>query len=325
VLLWAYIKNRIKKSWTFILVAALILIDMWPVNKRYLNNDNFVHKSLVEKPYMPTKADSYILNDKTPYFRVINLTEDFDKSARTSYFHKNVGGYHGAKMRRYQELVDYQLSGEKEQFITLLGNRPTNMALNLSLVQNKVLNMLNTRYYIYSPDADPLINRNALGNAWFVENYKFVENADQEITALNDFNPKQLAVIDKKFQPHLDGYNIGTDTAGFIKLTDYTPDKLSYKYKVSRDQLTVFSEIYYDKGWTAYIDGKAIPHFRANYVLRAMILPAGEHDLVFEFKPRSYYLGEKVSLISSLLLLILLAGMLGRESYLYFRRNKQIA
>jgi hypothetical protein len=297
---------------------------MWPVAKRYLNNDDFVRKSLAEKPFNQTKADSYILKDKTLYYRVFDLTEDIDKSARTSYFHKNIGGYHGAKLRRYQELVDYQVSNEKEQFVTLLKNRPTNLALNLSLVQNKVLNMLNARYYIYSPDADALINYNALGNAWFVPDYKLVENADLEITALNDFDPKRTAIVNKQFGQYLDGFTKGADTTGFINLTDYKPDKLTFSYKTIKDQLTVFSDIYYEKGWKAYVDGKLTPHFRANYVLRAMVLPAGKHTLIFEFRPRSYYLGEKISLISSLFLLIIIVGMIGREVYDYTKKNKLI-
>jgi hypothetical protein len=324
LLLWAYIKNKVKKPYAFILLIALVLIDMWPVAKRYLNNDDFVRKSLAEKPFNQTKADSYILKDKTLYYRVFDLTEDIDKSARTSYFHKNIGGYHGAKLRRYQELVDYQVSNEKEQFVTLLNNRPTNLALNLSLVQNKVLNMLNARYYIYSPDADALINYNALGNAWFVPDYKLVENADLEITALNDFDPKRTAIVNKQFRQYLNGFTKGADTTGFVKLTDYKPDKLTYSYKTSKDQLTVFSDIYYEKGWKAFVDGKLTPHFRANYVLRAMVLPAGEHTLIFEFRPKSYYLGEKISLISSLFLLIVIAGMIGREVYNYSKKNKLI-
>ncbi|MCK4677191.1 MAG: YfhO family protein [Bacteroidales bacterium] len=306
LLLWSYLTGKLKEKYLFPIIIILILVDMWSINKRYLNNENFIPKSMAEVPFNQTKADLKILKDTDISFRVFNLLEPFDKSARTSYFHKNIGGYHGAKFRRYQELVDYQLSGEREQFITLLSNRPDNLALNVGLMQLKVFNMLNTKYIIYDFDSDPLINNFALGNAWFVSNYQIVDNADAEITALNDFYPATTAIIDRRFNEYLVEYRNGVDSAGQIELTDYKPNYLTYQYNTVKDQLTLFSEIFYDKGWKAYVDGQEVPHFRANYILRAMILPAGEHTLEFEFKPRAYYLGGQISLAASIILILLI-------------------
>ena len=321
-LVYLFVKKKIKPGLAVFILSVLFLLDMWPVNKRYLNNDNFDRKANVEFPFKETLADTEILKDETLYFRVYNLSEPFDKSARTSYFHKNIGGYHGAKFRRYQELIDYQLTGEREEFVKLLSNSPTNLAMNASLMQMKIFNMLNTRYFIYNLDAPPLINYNALGNAWFVPGFEIVINADREMTALNDFNPQYQAIINQEFEPYLEGYANGYDSAGYINLTTYIPDHLTYEYSLNRDQLTLFSEIYYKKGWQAYVDGEPIPYFRANYVLRAAILPAGEHTFEFIFEPRSFYVGYEISFISSLFLIGLILFYLMRKLYINFVARK---
>jgi hypothetical protein len=262
---------------------------MFTIDKRYLNNDNFTSKSRVETPFEPTAADLQIMQDQDPDYRVLNLTVEPLSDASTSYFHKSLGGYHGAKLRRYQELFETHI--EKN-----------NMA---------VINMLNTRYVIV-PDQNkqPMAQRNpeALGNAWFVNSYSFVDNADQELNALTNFNPANTAIIDKVFGSELKSYTPGRDTTDMIRLTDYKPNDLTYKYRTKNNGLAVFSEIYYPKGWNAYVDGKLIPHFRANYVLRAMVLPAGEHSVEFKFEPRVYLVGEQVSRISSVILLLLVAA-----------------
>jgi uncharacterized membrane protein YfhO len=179
--------------------------------------------------------------------------------------------------------------------------------------------MLNTKYIIYEPARSPLINNSALGNAWFVENYKIVDNADKEIAALNNFNPDKIAIIDKRFEDNLKGKEIRNDTLSVIKLIEYQPNHLVYSSKSSADQLAVFSEIYYDKGWNAYIDGKPAPYFRTDYVLRAMIVPAGDHTIEFKFEPRVYKIGENISLISSILLILLLIGGLYYETRKIFK------
>ncbi len=287
--LWLVINKKLKKEYAYIGLIVFILGDMFTIAKRYLNNDSFTSKSRVETPYEPSPADLQILADKDPDYRVLNLTVSPMMDASTSYFHKSLGGYHGAKLRRYQELFETHV--EKN-----------NMA---------VLNMLNTRYVII-PDQNkqPMAQQNpqAMGNAWFVNEYKFVENADQELAALNGFDPSRTAVVDKKFREELKSWVPAKDTLDYIRLTDYLPNDLKYKYKSKNSGLAVFSEIYYPKGWNAYVDGIPAPHFRANYVLRAMILPAGEHSVEFKFEPRAYYLGEKISLISSIILILLVVA-----------------
>ena len=305
------------------LFGALLLIDMWPVNKRYLDKDNFERKKNMEVPFEKSFADEKILEDQALSYRVFYLGEQIDKSARTAYFHKSIAGYHGAKFRRFQELVDYQLTPERDGFVQLLSNQPDNFALNVALRQLKNLNMLNTKYIIYDLNSEPLVNYNALGNAWFVNEHMLVRDADEEITALNNYDPATQAIVDQRFNDQLAGYEEGIDSTGYILLNGYTPKHLTYDYKLDRDQMTIFSEIYYDKGWNAYIDGEIHPHFRANWLLRGMVLPAGEHTLEFKFEPRSYFISEKVSMAASWLLLLVIIGGLVREFMLYRKKESQ--
>jgi len=287
--LWLVINKKLKKEYAYIGLIVFVLGDMFTIAKRYLNNDSFVSKSRVETPFEPSAADQQILADKDPDYRVLNLTVSPLMDASTSYFHKSLGGYHGAKLRRYQELFETHI--EKQ-----------NMA---------VINMLNTRYVIV-PDQNkqPMAQQNpqAMGNAWFVNEYKLVDNADQELAALSGFDPSKTAVVDKSFNNDLKTWTPAKDTLDFIRLTEYKPNDLKYNYKSKNAGLAVFSEIYYPKGWNAYVDGVITPHFRADYVLRAMVLPAGEHKVEFRFEPRAYYLGEKVSMISSIVLILLILG-----------------
>jgi hypothetical protein len=303
--IFAFLHNKIKKEYAYFLIAALILVDMFPVAKRYLNSESFTSKSKVETPYMPTPADEQILQDKTPDFRVLNLTVETFNDASTSYFHKSLGGYHGAKLRRYQELFD---AGVQKDIQVFAGSMKTD--------STPVINMLNTKYIII-PDNNrqPAVypNRNALGNAWFVNDLKIVENADAELSSIRNFNPSNTAIINKKFTDELKGYTPARDSSDFIRLLRYAPDTLKYNYRSKNTGLAVFSEIYYPKGWNAYVDGKLTPHFQTDYVLRAMILPAGEHNVEFRFEPLVYRLGEKISLISSILLILVVIGLTAAE------------
>lgn len=292
--LWLTISGKLKKNYAMIAFIVLILIDLWPVNKRYVNNDDFMASSRIDEVFTMTAADERILQDKDPYYRVLNLTVDPFADATTSYYHKSVGGYHGAKLRRYQELFDTQLKA---------GNF-------------KVINMLNAKYVIQQDnDKQPVAipNREALGNAWFVSAYKMVNNADEELNSLKTFEPDSVAIIDKRFESQVKGLTLSPDSAAFIRLTSYEPNHLSYESKAASQQLAVFSDIYYDKGWNAYVDGKPVPHFRADFVLRAMVVPPGTHKIEFKFEPRSYFLGEKISLASSLLIVLLVIGGLAYE------------
>jgi hypothetical protein len=309
---FAYLK-RLKFNVFVVLLSLLLLADMWPVNKRYLNSKAFVSKKEDKNPFTATTADRIILTDKDPDFRVLNLTVSPLQDGSTSWFHKSLGGYHGAKMRRYQELYDHYIQNEIMDLITTLQKRPLPEALDSTLATSTALNMMNTRYIIYNTEAPPIVNRNKLGNAWFVHSIRTVGNADEEIADLAGLSLRNEAIVDKRFSEYLKGVPIVPDTSGRILLTEYRPNDLKYVSNASSEQFAVFSEIYYDKGWQAYIDGNPAPHFRANYILRAMKIPAGNHTIEFKFHPKSYFMGEKISLASSFILVLLIAGMVWLE------------
>jgi len=286
--LWLFLKNTLKSQYVIIIVGVLVLADMWTVNKRYLNDDNFARKRKVEIPYQATQADQQILRDKDPNFRVFNQSVSTFNDASTSYFHKSIGGYHGAKLKRYQELIENHIA-------------KGNMA---------VLNMLNTKYFI-TPKGQAQQNPGAMGNAWFINEINTVANADAEIASLNGFNPANTAIVDVRFSEQMiDGLdNVGTS----ITLTEYKPNYLKYNSTSSKNGIAIFSEIYYDKGWNAYVDGELKPHFRANYVLRGMQIPAGNHVVEFKFEPAVYLVSERIALASSVVLLLLLAFVSVKE------------
>ncbi|MBT3385015.1 MAG: YfhO family protein [Prolixibacteraceae bacterium] len=296
--------KKIKTNLFIGLLGLLILIDLWSVDKRYLNNGNFVSKREAANPFPEMPADRAILQDKDLNYRVLPLQNPF-MDARASYYHKNVGGYHAAKLRRYQEVIENHLSPEMQVMVTGL---QSGSAVDSVFGQTPVINMLNTRYIIYDLNQGPIRNPLAFGNAWFVNDYKIVENADEEIAALKRINPALETTIDKRFSGFVDGKKFNKDLNGNIELIEYEPNYLKYKAKTSSEQLAVFSEIYYDKGWNAFIDGEKVPHFRVNYILRAMILPAGEHIVEFKFEPKSYFTGNKISFASSILLMLAIAG-----------------
>lgn len=317
-LLWAFVSGKIAKKYVLIALPLLLLADMWPVNKRYLNNDDFEKKNVTERPHKATTADQFILKDKQLYFRVFNLTERMDQSARTSYFHKNLGGYHGAKFRRYQEMIDIPFAAERKIIVDALSQaNATPQSIFDAFSRIPALNMLNTKYLIYDNNADPLLNPYALGNAWFVKDIRVVPDADAEIEALSGFNPDSLAIVDQRFSGYLSSHPLQPGQPGTIELKKYSPNKLTYSYDAPSDQFAVFSEIYYDKGWNAYVDGKKVPHIRVNFVLRGMVLPSGSHDLEFRFEPRSYFAGQNISLVSSLLILLMGLGY----AYLKYRKT----
>ena len=288
--LWFHLKGKLKKTPLIIALTFLVLCDVWVVNKRYLNNDNFKSKRKVIQPYTPTNADNQILSDSDPNFRVYNTTVSPFNDASTSYFHKSIGGYHGAKLRRYQELIDNHISKGNMQ----------------------VFNMLNTKYFIVKGQNGPVaqLNPAALGNAWFVEDIIKAENADKEIEMLGQITTAKQVVVDIRYDTP---ENISFDSTASITLSSYRANHLTYESKSSSEQFAVFSEIFYDKGWNAYIDGKLVPHVRANYVLRAMSIPAGSHKVEFKFEPSTYYTGEKISLASSSILILMLIFVLYKE------------
>jgi hypothetical protein len=302
--LWAYWNNKLKGQYAIVLWVALVIGDMMPVNKKYFSNANFSSTKAVSVPFQKMPADLEILKDKDLYYRVLNLQNPF-ADGRTPYFHKSLGGYHGAKMKRYNELITYGIDPEIQLFKTKAqSSNSIDSLMNLL----PIINMLNTKYFIYDLNSPPLPNPHALGNAWLVKEVKIVSNANEEISSLDKFDPKTTAIVNKNSEKELNGYQSGPGE-GEIKLTEYQPNYLKYDATVnSSAQLAVFSEIYYPKGWKSFIDGKETEHIQVDYVLRGMIIPAGKHQIEFKFEPSSYYLGNKVSLASSVLLLLAIAG-----------------
>ena len=286
--LFFFLKHKVSSNNVILIFAVLLLFDMWTINKRYLNDSHFIRSSKVKIPYKASQADNFILSDNDPNFRVFNQSVSTFNDASTSYFHKSIGGYHGAKLKRYQELIDSHISKGNMQ----------------------VLNMLNTKYFILQ---NGKVNRNpnVLGNAWFIKDTKIVENADDEILALNNFDASSIAIIDKRFKSLIKEFS--SDSLSSIKLDEYQPNYLKYSSSSKENQIAVFSEVYYDKGWNSYIDGELVSHFRANYILRAMNIPKGNHTIEFRFEPEIFKIGERISLASSILLIFSLIFVSVRE------------
>jgi hypothetical protein len=292
-------------------LALLVLIDLWGIDRRYLNEKNFVSKSAYKtETFSPSVADQAILKDRHPSYRVLNLNNPFQET-KTSYYHKSIGGYHAAKLKRYQELIDHRLDWEVKQIAGSFGSRNID-TITASFAGTTALNMLNARYVIFHPEQPPLINPYAMGNGWFVDEYRLVKNADEEIAAIDALAPYRTAVVDERFESELSGLNIAADSTATIEMVAYKPDVLTYKSKSAGEQLAVLSEIYFPNGWQAYIDGKEAPHFRADWTLRAMRIPAGEHEIVFKFEPQGYYTSRHVATVSSAVLVLLLIGMVVR-------------
>ncbi|HEY3388509.1 MAG TPA: YfhO family protein, partial [Prolixibacteraceae bacterium] len=311
--IWALVEKKLKVNTAVLILGALILIDMWGVDKRYLNDANFVSEREAKNPYKATVADLEILKDKSIDYRVLNMSVGTFADASTSYYHQSIGGYHGAKMRRYQELFDFQADGEMELIRQRFPKIKSEQGMDSLFLGLNSLNMLNTKYFIYSPEAAPILNRHALGSVWLVNKYKIVDNADQEIAAIRLIDPAKEVVINKKFQDQLSGVSLVNDSSAKISLTTYSPNVMTYHYQGNGNQVAVFSAIYYPKGWNAYIDGKIVPYFQADYVLRSMLLPKGNYDIVFKFEPTSFLTGQKISFWSSLILLFLIVGLIAKK------------
>jgi hypothetical protein len=307
--------ERIKKEYAIFLLGLFFITDMFPVNKRYMKNDMFITPLASQKASAPTTADNEILKDQSD-FRVLNLSVSPFNDATTSKYHKSIGGYHGAKMRRYNELIDSVLYPEMVRIgkATQQVNSMEEFQANFEPVIRNAsgLNMLNTKYIILDPSIPPVVNNNALGNAWFADTSVIASGANEELSLTARIDPSKVAVVDAKFRNFLTASSYKSSPGDTIELTSYKPNELLYKYSSAGERLAVFSEIYYPAGWKAYIDGKENEHFRANYVLRAMVVPAGSHEIRFEFRPASYYTGNKISFASSVIFIVLVIGYFGR-------------
>lgn len=307
VIIYLSYTKKLRYSYAIILLVIIMLVDMWPVNKRYINNDNFVRQTEADRTFTPTDADNFILSDSS-VFRVLNLTVSPFNDGTTSYLHHSIGGYHGAKIRRYQDLIEHSIGPEISQFSNSLNNITSMDQVNDVFTDLKALNMLNTKYIILNPDIPALLNNSALGNAWCVDSYILAENPDEELAMVNNIDPAREAIINKNDSEILKGINLDSASAGNINLITYKANELVYDYRSPASQLVVFSEIYYPEGWNAFINGEPAEHFRVNYVLRAMTIPEGQHEIVFSFEPRSYEVGNLVSLVGSIVLFLLITA-----------------
>jgi len=310
-LIYGFARYRYKKEFLIYGLIVLIAIDLIGVDRRYVDSDSFVKKSVNSTPFPETLADQSIKQDPTLSYRVLNLAANTFNDASTSYYHQSIGGYHGAKLKRYKELIDYRLTPEMSSLRSAL--QKPDSSFQQIIGGQSALNMLNTKYIIYNPETQPLVNPGALGNAWFVSEVKIVPNADAEIAALNNFNPKTTAIVDQRFSDKVTGINVVNDSSSAIKLTSYKPNHLTYETNSSGDHLAVFSEIYYDEGWNAYVDGKKVDYVRADYVLRAMKIPAGKHQVEWKFEPEVVATGGMVSLAGSILLILFFLGVVYKE------------
>lgn len=313
IALWAFIKEKITVVPFFLIVGVLVIFDLFQVDKRYLNDDNFIPTEQYANIIQPTQADQALSADTTDY-RVLNLSVGLNNifnDAITSYFHHSVGGYNPAKLWRYQDLISYQLLPEIQRILGALQAKKT---MDSSVVQllgsSPVLNMLDTKYFIINPSAPPVPNPEALGNAWFVNRISWAANADTEMTDLSGFDPRTTAVIDQRFKASLAGLDPTADSGAAIVLTSHTPNEMNYTSQNSREGFGVFSEIYYPAGWLAYIDGKQTPIVRVNYLLRGLRIPAGTHQIDFKFHPTIFYTASRISGISSVVLIILVLAAL---------------
>lgn len=323
LLLMLYTTGKLRQSFTMAGIAVLCLVDMWNVNKRYLNDAQFVPKSIQTTTFSKTPADELILQDTTLDYRVLNLTTSTFNENNTSYWHKSVGGYHPAKLRRYQEMIEHHIAPEMQAVYSAIARAGGKMD-SVDASKFRVLNMLNTRYFILPAGQQgqtvPILNPYAYGNAWFVDQVQYVNNANEEIDALDTADPAVTAVVDSGFKDALKGLvESHRDSLSTIRLTSYTPNRLVYETDNSGDAVAVFSEIYYPDGWQVSIDGQPAPLGRANYILRALHIPAGKHTVEMRFDPQSLHVTEGIAYTALALMVIGVIAIVWRTQ----RQKKQ--
>lgn len=320
-LLWLYASGKLRSSLTIAGITILCLADMWGVNKRYLNDAQFVPHSIRTETFTKTNTDELILQDTSLDYRVLNFaTSTFDDN-NTSYWHKSVGGYHPAKLRRYQEMIEHHISPEMQaayKAIATAGGEMDSVDAN----KFRVLNMLNTKYFIFPAGQQrqtvPILNPHAYGNAWFVNKVQYVNNANEEIDALDSIIPTETAVVDARFKDVLKGATESyKDSLSSIRLTSYAPNRLTYETNNAQDGIAVFSEIYYPDGWHVTIDGQPAELARADYILRTMYVPAGQHTIEMRFDPTSLHVTEGIAYgaLALLVIGIIVAVLTAKRKY----------
>jgi hypothetical protein len=299
--LWLFVKEKMKLPYFIGALGILILADMWPVAKRFFNDNHFVSSKYETNYFKKQPYEEYILQDTDPHFRVFNVTTNSFNESRTSYHLKHIGGYNAAKLRRYQDLISEHI-----------------YKMNMG-----VINMLNTKYFIVQGQNNepmPQYNPNAMGNAWYVDSVLVVNTPNEESDALNEIDLTTTAVLDVKFAGFVNDFVSGKDSTAQVTFLSYKPNILEYQTRATKDGIVIFSEIYYPYGWHAYIDGQPTEHFRANYTLRALNVPAGEHHITFEFKPDTIKKAEPVSILC---IIIMYGTIVGGIAYYFVRMRKK--
>ena len=310
----AMISGKLKKTYAVGIILVLCLVDLWTVNKRYLNDEMFVPKSEREAPQAKSQTDELILRDQTLDYRVLNLASNTFNENETSYYHKSVGGYHAAKLRRYQEMIEQYISPEMEKLSDAVYEAGADMTKVNGDSICPVLNMLNTRYFIFPLQGGqtvPLQNPYAYGNAWLVDKIRYVKNANEEIDAVGHIDLRHEAVADEQYQAQL-GEAVEQDTASVVTITSYEPNRLTYDVNTGKGGVLVFSEIYYP-GWTATVDGQPVELGRVNYILRALNIQPGKHQVELAFFPKSVDTTETIAYLAYGLLILLVAGVVFME------------
>jgi len=314
VCLLLYRYNKMRAELMVGLLTVLCLVDMWQINKRYLNDSMFVPKSVREEPVQKSTAIDHILQDKTLDFRVLNLATNTFNENETSFYLKSIGGYHAAKLRRYQELINAYISKEMERTFSAIAEAQGDMTLVKGDSVCPVLNMLNTKYFILPLQGGqtvPVENPYTYGNAWLVDKVTYVDNANQELDKIGQINLRHEAVADKKFKEQL-GESILQDTLSVVRIKSYEPNQVSYEVESSKGGVIVFSEIYYP-GWTATVDGVEQELGRVDYVLRALQVKPGKHEIVLSFFPKTITRTETIAYIALVILLLLIVAIVARE------------
>jgi len=321
LMLLLYQARKLEAKWMVGIIAVICLVDMWTVNKRYLYDEMFVSKSVKEMPQPLTPTDEQILQDKSLDYRVLNFASNTFNENETSFYHKSVGGYHAAKLRRYQEMIEEHIAPEMQAAMNAIVEKSGDMQQVAGDSIFPVINMLNTKYFIMpmqGGETTPLTNPYAFGNAWWVDNVKYVDNANQEIEQVGKVDLRKVAVADKQFEKVL-GQSAAHDSTDVVSITAYQPNNLKYTAESKNGGLLVFSEIYYP-GWTATVDGKPAELGRVNYILRALSLTPGKHEVVLDFHPASVKTTETVAYVAGgLLLLLIVAG-----GVMAVRRKEQV-
>ena len=320
-ILLAFMYGKLKKEWAIGIILVLCLVDLWTVNKRYLNDEMFVPKSEREAPQQKSQTDELILRDQTLDYRVLNLASNTFNENETSYYHKSIGGYHAAKLRRYQEMIEQYISPEMQQLFGAVSEAGGDMTQVKGDSICPVLNMLNTRYFIFPLEGGqtvPIQNPYAYGNAWFVDKLDYVANANEEIAAVGKIDLRHQAVADAKFKEVL-GEAVVQDTASIVTITSYEPNRLTYDVNSDKGGVLVFSEIYYPE-WTATVDGEPVEIGRVDYLLRAIQIKPGKHQVELAFFPKSVRTTETIAYVALALLLLTLLGII----FLEFRNRKKV-